>query len=366
MTARYLTHKNVKITLILLIYLVMILLSACTPTPTPTPTQTPEPTIDKASLLAATQTPTERPTATPTLATLGSAGNPIIVGFILTPEDTDAISASQDISFLIAQNTGFTVENAIYPDFQSMSTAAINGDVHLFWLGPLEYVYLHQQNSANAVLITNHLGVYAYGVQFMANAQRGFGSFFDANTNQSVGDPIAALQQFSGTRPCFLESTSLPGYIVPLGLLTNASTPTLEPVFTYSYNAMIRALYIQGICDFGVSYALTGDPRNSSDILLNIPEAQDEVKIIWQSEGIIPNINLSAHPQIPLDILFRLQEGILDLSNTPEGLPLLSTALNYDVEALKTIDDTFYNPFRTAIMQLEIDLSTVLDQQVEQ
>jgi hypothetical protein len=43
----------------------------------------------------------------------------------------------------------------------------------------------------------------------------------------------------------------------------------LNPVFTYNYNAIIRALYIQGICDFGVTYALTGDPLTSSDILSN-------------------------------------------------------------------------------------------------
>lgn len=232
-------------------------------------------------------------------------------------------------------------------------------DVDLFWLKPLEYIYLNWESAAEVMLLTNHLGVYAYGVQFMANLERGFTSYYDPELNASTGDPVAALQQFSGTRPCFTEPNSLPGHLLPLGLLANTSTPTLDPVFVYNYDAVIRALYIQGICDFGIGYALTGDPRTSSGVLQDLPQAQEEVVIIWQSDGIIPNTNLSTAPGIPLDIRYKLQEAILDLPNTPEGLNLISTALNYDVEALKTTDDTFYNPLRAAIIPLELDLQAL-------
>jgi len=58
---------------------------------------------------------------------------------------------------------------------------------------------------------------------------------------------INALQQFAGTRPCLINPNSIPGYFVPMGLLANTSTPTLDPVFTYDYSAVVRALYIQGI-----------------------------------------------------------------------------------------------------------------------
>lgn len=349
---RYLSEKfNGRILLGLI--LIILSMSACvpeTPLTTPTPSQTPEP------LLTPTQTPTLRPSATPTQPPYGSEGNPISIGFVLQPEDMLANEAAEDIAFLIGEDTGFQVESAFYPDFQSLSAAVINGDVDLFWLKPLEYIYLNWEGAAQVILLTNHLGVYAYGVQFMANADRGFTAYFDPEANASFGDPVEALQQFSGTRPCFIETASLPGYLAPLGLLENASTPTLDPVFTYDYEATVRALYIQGICDFGVTYALIGDPRTSSSIQQDIPQAQEEVVIIWQSDGIIPNTNLSASPDLPLDIGFRIQEAFLDLKNTTNGLDLLTTALNYEVEALKTIEDTFYNPLRAAIVPLELDL----------
>jgi len=342
-----------------LIFFLVPLLAACSPQ-SASPTEEPPITVTMTGT-EPEATPTSRPTSTPTPAPLGSTGNPIIMGFVLTPEQTNEIEPAEDLAFLLTQESEFSVESAVFPDFASLESAIKAGSVHLAWLGPFEYLYLNKTGAVDVMIMTNHLGVYAYGVKFLANVTRGFTTYFDPNTNQSIGDPIAAMQQFSGTRPCFLESNSIPGYYVPLGLLANASTPTLEPIFTFSYNAIIRALYIQGICDFGVSYALIGDPRNSNDILQNIPEAQSEIIVIWQSEGIIPNTNLSAAQNLPLNIRFQIQEAFIRLSQQSTALSLLSTALSYDVEALRTQEDSFYNPLRTVIESLELDLQNIIN-----
>jgi phosphonate transport system substrate-binding protein len=85
--------------------------------------------------------------------------------------------------------------------------------VHLFWLKPLEYLYLNWEGAAEVMLMTNHLGVFAYGVQFMANVNSGFRPYFNPETGQNFGDPIEALQQFSGTRPCFIDPAINPGIL---------------------------------------------------------------------------------------------------------------------------------------------------------
>lgn len=352
-------HKR----LILALFLIIGLVTACTPqapapTPTASPTSTPEETPTPAP------TPTSRPSPTPTLPPLGSVGNPITIGFILPPDDF-ADDAPENLTVLIGEETGYSLEALFYPDFQSLSTAILNGEIHLFWLNPLQYLYLNWEGAAEVMLMTNHLGVFAYGVQFMANLNRGFTPYFNPETGQNIVDPIVALQQFSGTRPCFIAPDSLPGYLVPLGMLANASTPTLPPVFTYNYNAMIRALYIQGICDFGVSYALTGDPLTSSDILVNLPDAPGLITVIWRSDAIIPNLNLSASPTLPVFIQFRLEEALLRIADTNEGLNLISAALNYNVEALRSVEDHFYNPFRSEIIPLELDLQAITYQTPE-
>lgn len=346
---------------LLVVFLIAGFLASCAPTPsTPIPTATP--TLSPITQTAAAPTLTPRPTSTPTLPPLGSDGNPIKIGFVLKPEDSAAIEASEDVAFLLAQETGYAVEHAIFPDFISLVTAATHGDVDLFWLSPFEYLYLNSLGAADVFLMTNHLGVYAYGVQFLANVNRGFMAYFDRQTQQPLGEFLPALQQFSGTRPCFISPNSLPGFYVPMGLLANTSTPTLDPVFTYSYNATIRALFIQGICDFGVSYALIGDPLNASDIAQNLPDAQSQIITIWQTDGIIPNTNLSSSPSIPLPMRYRIEEAVLKLSAEPETLTLISTALAYEVSAIKAVDDFFYEPLRSAIAPLELDLESITHQ----
>jgi len=349
---------HIRVSLLLLVILVITSCTAKTPAISPTATSLPPTPVS--TIKTAAKTSTARPTATPTPAPLGSEENPITIGFILSPEQYSAEEAAEEIAILVGQQSDLVLEALIYPDFASLMSAITNGEVDLFWLEPLEYIYLNWEGVAQVLLLPNHLGVYAYGVQFMANTESGFTSYFDPETNQSVGDPLSALQQFAGTRPCFTTPESLPGYYVPLGLLTDASTPVLDPVFTYDYNAVIRALYIQGICDFGVSYAIVGDPLTASDLVQNFPDIQDQVKVIWRSEGIIPNTNLSISPAIPEFLRHRLQEAFLDLQYKPEGLSLITTALNYDVEALKTIDDAFYNTLRVAILVIELDLESII------
>lgn len=344
---KYLTHRFA----LLFILLLTLGCSAIGPktTPTPQPTFTVEVTI----------APTPRPTATPTPAPLGSAGNPIKIGYVIPQENTIAIDAAEEIAILLRDQTGFTVENTIFSGFSSLSNAILNDQVDLFWVEPFEYLHLSQLGKASAIVMTNHLGVYAYGVQFIAHAERGFTPFFDTDQSQNTDDFLSAIQQFSGTRPCFISPNSVPGYVVPSGLLSNASTPTLEPVFTYSYNAIIRALFVQGICDFGVSYALIGDPRNTSDILQSIPDAAVDIVTIWQSDGIIPNTALASSSEMPLNIRFQMQEGVVNLTDSPVGLSTLSRALNYEVEGLKAIRDEFYDPLRSVIHPLSLDLEAL-------
>jgi phosphonate transport system substrate-binding protein len=344
----------------LLIIFVWILSSCAPATPTNTPTPAASSTQITLEILAPTQEPTVRLTSTPTLPPLGDEGNPIKIGFILTPEEIEKQEAAEDIAFMIAADTGYAVESFFYPDFQSLSSAILDGNVDLFWLEPFEYLYLNWEGVAEVILMINHLGVYAYGVQFMAHADRLFTVYYDPETGQSEGNMIDALQQFAGTRPCLIHPNSIPGYYVPMGLLASTSTPTLDPVFTYDYSATVRALYIQGICDFGVGYALIGDPRTAGDIQQNLPNVQKQVVVIWQSEGIIPNLNLSASPSLPLNIQYRLQEAFLDLAETQEGLTLISKALDYEVEALKETTDQFYNPLRNAVVPLEPNFEAIL------
>jgi len=70
-------------------------------------------------------------------------------------------------------------------------------------------------------------------------------------------------------------------------------------------------------------------------------------------------MNLATNPSLPTNVQFIIQEAILDLPLNPIGLSLLSSALDDDIEALKTVEDTFYNQLRIAILPLELDLEAI-------
>ncbi len=349
-----------KISLFLLITAIIIGMTAACRSAKTTPTATPSPSPRPTETPAVNKTATPRSTYTPTPAPLGHQENPLVWGLILTEDDPRRLEAAETIAFLISADTDYALEIRVYNDFQQLSEDILDGRVHLFWLQPLEYIYLNWEERAEILLMSNHLGVYAYGVQFLANQSRGFTPNFDPDKGTSPGDPRSTLQQFAGTRPCLTSPNSLAGHLVPMGLLANTSTPTRDPVFIYDYGGIVRALYIQEICDFGVSYALTGDPRTASDIQQSFPNIQETVITIWQSEGIIPNLGLAASPKVDLPMRTRLQEAFLDLSRDESNLQNLSQALMYDIEAIQSIPDSFYNPLRDILLSLELDLEAIL------
>ena len=111
----------------------------------------------------------------------------------------------------------------------------------------------------------------------MGHTDSDFEIYFNAGTNSSTADARAALGQLSGLRGCLTDENSLAGYWVPLGYLNLNNIPSLEPIQTYSYSASIRALYIKGVCSFAATYAISADPRTSSEVITDLPDVIEKL-----------------------------------------------------------------------------------------
>ncbi len=184
-------------------------------------------------------------------------------------------------------------------------------------------------------MLVNTYGVYFYGVQFFAAVESGFNAYFDAATGNSTAPANTALSQFTNKNPCWVDPTSISGYVVPLGLLEDQSIDLGDGVFSQNPTAVIRSLYIQGVCDFGVTYAHIGDPRTSSS-LSDLPDLMERIVIIWKSDPIIPTINLSAYPDIDPRLVQQVAEKMAVLMQTQEGKQWLSQALDHRCRGCKT------------------------------
>ena len=318
-------------------------------TKTPTPYQSPTPTA------------TLYPTNTPTPEPLGSPANPIVIGFIQSPTEDLSTETKNQFAADLSNLTNLSIQIQVFDTYRSFELAAMNNPVHIAWLDPIKYILASYSLQMKAALVSYHLGVKAYGVQILANSASPFTSYFDPGTNKSKVDAITALAQFSGTRPCFSQSESLTGNLIPKGLFIQASVPLSDPVLTFSNASNIRAVYITGICDFTATYAISGDPRTSSDLLSAFPDIIDKVEIIWQSDGIIPNLAVAYSPMVSLPMASIITEALINYGRTTEGQTVLTRANNYQIEGLEPIEDADYDYLRYFLQVQDVNLYSLLD-----
>ena len=342
---------------LLLVAMLGVTVAACQPRTAPRPTVmyaevSPSPTIPSA---------TPRPTYTPTPAPLGHSLNPVVMGFIAADASDTQNQAASALADYLGQTVNLQVESQFFASYKDLESALKDSRVHLVWLGPIETLITSQQALLDVTLVSNHLGVTAYGVQFLANQESGFVAYFDAAQNAATASLVTALAQFAGRRPCLTEESSLAAYWVPIGLLMQAGVTTQEPAITLSTSASIRALYITGICDFAATYALSGDPRTASGIITDLPDIIERVPIIWRSEGIIPNLSLSFSANLDLPYQSQIQEALLTYARTKEGLSVLTNANDYVIEALEITDGRLFDDLRSLLEIQEIDLYSLLE-----
>jgi phosphonate transport system substrate-binding protein len=299
-------------------------------------------------------TATITPTSTP--APLGSQENPLTFGVIAPSPDDPIMQAADQLVQQIATDTGFSIQTRAFSNFQDLLVSMQAGQVSFTWMPAMTYIYANGVGLAEVSLLTNHFGVYQYGSRFYANLDSGLDTYFNEETGQNTATAQVALQQLEGLRPCYTDEHSISGYVLPQGIFGQQEIQTQSPVFTQSYTSTIRALYIKGICDFGVVYAYLGDPRTSSAVLNDLSDAMDRVVILWQSDAIIPNTALVYHPSIPDEVRQAINTSILSLIQTPDGKGLLSTVLEYDIQALHGVDDSIYNPLRELMVAAGINI----------
>jgi len=333
-----------------MVLVVLSVMSGCiapTPAATPGPIQSPTPT--------ATVTPT------PTPMPLGSPQNPIVIGLVADLPGQALDQPAQDLATKLTVGSLLSVKASVFRNYKELLDGMGSGRIHIAFLPPLTYLYASKRGLAETALLLNHFGVYTYGAQFLANASSEFQVFYDPLSGKNSAPAAEALAQFKDKKPCWVDSNSTSGYILPAGLLAVNKIETQPPAYTQSHVGVVRSLYVKGVCDFGATFAISGDPRTATGVLDDLPDALQRIPIIWQSDAFIPNINVSYLAGLQDEKRDALNRAFLDLASTPEGRDLISAALGgYEVEALRPVEDPLYDPLRSMIDALGIQLDGML------
>jgi phosphonate transport system substrate-binding protein len=298
--------------------------------------------------------------STPTPGPLGTTDNPLILGIVNPANDPSIESAAQGLREKLAAYTLLSTNVIVYPDYSAMMDDLALGKVHILWLPPATYLGAHDRGLASISLLSNHFGVYYYGSQFLANQASEFTRAFDPVSGKNNITAEQSLAQFKDKRPCWVGTDSLSGYYVPLGLLNENKIPVLPGAFLQNHPAVVRALYIRGICDFGVTFALLGDPRTASTVQNDLTDALDQIPVIYRTDGVIPNLGLAYSYNVPTELRQSLDGFFLAAIRNDIDRGALSTALDYEIQDLQKVDDSVYDRLRELLKASGADLQSLV------
>lgn len=316
----------------------------------PHPHQTASPTPP-----VATVTPTVTLAPIPTAA-LGDVKNPLILSLAPAPRlDPNAFNASQVLIAHLEKSTGYqfitiapTSETELIQRFQ-------NGDAHIGMLSPFGYLLASQNGSVDAIFARQQDGSAFYGAQFIVRSDAGFLPYFDTVKNENTADVSTALVQFQNKKPCWADQLSPSGYVVPLGFLAEAGIQTDDPAFVAGQPTVVRAVYAQGVCDFGATYI---DARTYPGLEDAFPDVLTKVIVVWRIPNIIPYETLVFSSNMDNDMSRVLTRAFVDAMDTPDGSSAMQTL--YGIDAMQVAQDGQYQDFRKAVKASGLDLSSLV------
>ena len=323
----------------------LILLSGCNPEKSQVQAT---PTATKTEIV---KSPTPIPTSN---VPVGTAENPVIIAHIVDSNALSIQNLGQPLIDQLILATNLEIKYVVYDDAKLAFSDLRTDKIHFIWLQPLTYLAAYQRDLISPVFVINHFGIYRYGTQFLANKSSGFIKYFDTVTNENTTTDEFALRQLDGKRPCWTDPSSLSGTIVPFGILAKNGIQFLPPAYLQTHPAVVRALYIKGICDFGATFAYLGDPRTSSQVISDLPDALTQIEILWRSDAVIPSLSFNASNKISPEIVKNISDSLYKISTDIDGNSLLTNTLNYDVQGLKPIDNTFYDDLRELVTAANI------------
>jgi len=250
------------------------------------------------------------------------------------------IAAGNIIAAFIEDRTGYRVVTNIPSSQNDLVKALDMGNAHIASLTPFAYLLARENDSVTVVLASARDGKIFYGAQFIASRESNFLSYYDSVRNENTAEAAEALEQFHDKKPCWSDSISPSGYVVPLGLLNQARVQTRSAAFLEGHPSVVRAVYAGSICDFGATFI---DARQSATLESNYPDVAEKVVVIWRVPEMIPYENISMSNLVPLEMRRVIQRAFIDLMLTPEGRSAMQTV--YGMDEIQIAEDAMYADF---------------------
>jgi phosphonate transport system substrate-binding protein len=266
------------------------------------------------------------------------------------------VEAGKAFAEQLSEVTGYTFVVVAPESYAKLVQALGKGNAHVAVLSEYAYGLAYRQGFANAAFARVNSGETAYGAQFIARADAGFQSYFDAGTGENRGDAVTALSQFRDKKPCWPDEVSPSGYVIPAGILAQNNIPLHTAAILQGQPTVVRGVYVGGICDFGATYI---DARAFPAVLDEYPNVLDEVEVIWRVPPIIPYEVFVIARNLPPEIELAIRDALFRLTGMQAGRQVLEQA--YGIEEWERVTDAFYDEFRLYLDASGVELEELLN-----
>ena len=259
------------------------------------------------------------------------------------------------ISSALEKSTGYKIVAVVPPNEIDLVTAFGIGNAHIGVLSPFGFLLATEGGQTQAVFAQVVAGKSFYGAQFIARSDSGFVSYYDPIADKNLADGPSALAQFAGKKPCWADEFSPSGYVVPLGFLFSAGVNTLAPAFLAGQPTVVRAIYANGVCDFGATYV---DARTFPGLEDNYPDVMKKIVVIWRVPAIIPYETLVFTSGMTVDMQRALIRAFVDAQTTSDGKSAMQTL--YGISTMTVVQGGEYDEFRKAVKASGLDLGALV------
>lgn len=259
----------------------------------------------------------------------------ITMGFVPMRDGDTLIESVEPLTAMLSEKLGIKVEGFTATNYVGVVEGLGSGQVDFGFIPPFAYVLANQESDAQVILTSlNKSGDAFYRSQFIVRNDSGIESFDDLR-GKIVG---------------FVDPSSTSGYLFPGAHLITQGIDIendIDYVFSGGHDKSLQLLLNKDV-DVATTFV---DVRER--YIDEFPNALEETTILGYTEN-IPNISVTVSGSMDEDMRIKIQEALLDIAKSEDGIKLLSELFN--MYGFVESTDADYEVIRTTAKVMNIDL----------
>ncbi|MDP4114741.1 MAG: phosphate/phosphite/phosphonate ABC transporter substrate-binding protein [Bacteroidota bacterium] len=278
---------------------------------------------------------------------LGSKSNPIKMYFAPSLDTKKILDNVQDLVDYLESETGYYFKVETPKTHLAIVKAFEQNEADIAEINSFPYLIVNKKYGAEALLRVIRDG----------NEQTYRGEIitrFDSGIN--------SLDDITGKRFAYVDSTSTSGYILPKALFNKKNIKPRENIFAIRHDSVVSMVYNKQV-DAGATYyappdSKTGEFRDSRKRLQQkYPDIDKKVKIIGFTQD-IPNDPWVFRKGLDAKIKQKIADCLIEYAHTKKGKEVLLEIAN--ISDIIPAKDSDYDYLRSLIKELNIDSDALI------